>query len=549
LYIWALTVRVADARVGGPGVASCPVQEITEMKLPLRRAVPVLGLAALLPAAAGAQQGGQPAGQPASQTAGQTGGATCEVDQNKPASLAKAVFAISRAGAVEQADARNKMLQEAIKSVSADGKAVQQNALGVRYTMAQALALMAQDVRLVNAATRGDIGLAGTPTESVDILATLDSNLVAVQQAKPGCAEVVAQLRQVAWVNTVNSAITALNAQKLDSAAHYANRSLVIYQKNALPYYALATVAQQKNDLKAAATYWPKMVETTEGDTTAQARELRTNALFNIAVTSSQQVESAPAAEKAARARTAAAALKRYLDFAPTAAEAPQAQGLMAQMLRLSGDSASMGGLYADQLANPSKYNDMALSQAGVVAAQANKAEDAAKLFEAALAQNPYQRDALNNLAASYYQLQQYDKMLPIVRRLVEVDPANPDNYMFAAFAYQGIGKDAKVAARKKAATDSLLAWKTKADKLPAKVTFTAVTRAADRTSVAGTVENLLSAAPKSFTLRFTFLDAQGNALGTQDATVGPVAKGKTGTFRVELAKPGVAGFKYVPVS
>jgi tetratricopeptide (TPR) repeat protein len=218
-------------------------------------------------------------------------------------------------------------------------------------------------------------------------------------------------------------------------------------------------------------------------------------------------------------------------------------------MLRLSGDSASMGSLYADQLANPTKYNDMALSQAGVVAAQANNAADAVKLFEAALQQNPYQRDALNNLSASYYQLQEYEKMLPIVRRLVQVDPSNPDNYMFAAFAYQGIGKATKVPARQKAATDSLLAWKTRADKLPAKVVFTAFTRGPERTTLAGTVENLKSATPKSFTLKFSFLDAQGNVVSQETTNVGPVAKNKTGTFKVEVAKPGITGFRYEPVS
>lgn len=507
------------------------------MKRSLRRVVPVLGLAALLPAAAGAQQAGQAAAP------------TCDIDQNKPASLAKAVFAISRAGAIEQADARNKMLKDAVGGVSADAKAAKDNPLGVQYTLGQAIALMAQDVRLVSAATRGDLGLAGNAAEPVDIMAVLDSNLTAVEKAKPGCAQVAEQLRQLAWVNTINAAINALNGQKGDSAAFYANRSLVIYKKSALPYYALATVAQQKNDLATAQTYWPKMVAATEGDTTTQARELRANALFNIAVTASNAVDAAPPAQKPAKAKTAADALKAYLAASPNSPEAPQAQGMLAQMLRLSGDTASMGTLYADQLANPTKYDDIALSQAGAVAANANKPKDAAALFDAALAKNPYNRDALHNLAASYYQLNEYEKMLPIVRRLVELDPANPDNYMFAAFAYQGIGKATKAPARQKSATDSLLAWKGRADKLPAKVTFTTFSRAADKTTLSGTVENLSSSTPASYTLKFSFMDSQGNVVAQESASVGPVAKNKTGNFRVEVPKPGITAFKYEPLA
>src|SRR5688500_3675025 len=74
-------------------------------------------------------------------------------------------------------------------------------------------------------------------------------------------------------------------------------------------------------------------------------------------------------------------------------------------------------GKFDEVLAQASTLGDLVLTQAGVNAIQAQKAEQAAKLFEAALAQNAYQRDALNNLAATYYQLKQYDKIVPIVQR------------------------------------------------------------------------------------------------------------------------------------
>ena len=76
----------------------------------------------------------------------------------------------------------------------------------------------------------------------------MDSTLTVVETAKPGCATQAAQLRQVAWSQTMNAALQALNAQKPDTAVRYAERALVVYKADPLPYYVLAVTAQQKGD-------------------------------------------------------------------------------------------------------------------------------------------------------------------------------------------------------------------------------------------------------------------------------------------------------------
>ena len=107
--------------------------------------------------------------------------AACDIDQNKPGSLGLAVLSISRVQSSTDTATKYKAVREAVKRVSDDGSAVKQNPTGTAFTLAQAYATLAQDVRLANAATRADVGLGGTATERVDLLKLVDSTLTVVE--------------------------------------------------------------------------------------------------------------------------------------------------------------------------------------------------------------------------------------------------------------------------------------------------------------------------------------------------------------------------------
>lgn len=488
---------------------------------------------------------------------------TCDVDQNKPGSLGLAVLSIT--GVQNSADtaAKYKTLRGAVKRVTDDANAAKQNPVGTAFTLGQAFTLFAQDVRLANAATRADLGFASNPTAPADLLKLVDSTMTVVETAKPNCAPLASQLREAAWVQTTNAALQALNAQQYDSAAKLADRGLVVYKKSPLSYYVLATTAQQKGDNARAAQYWPRVIETTANDTAQQSRELRSAALQNLAIIAANGVQGAPAAEKPARAKQAADAIRAFLAANPTSPDAPRMQATLAQMITLTGDKAALGAVYADQLANPAKYDDLALTNAGVIASQANNAADAAKLFEAALAKNPMQRDALNNLTASYYTLKQYQAMIPVAQRLIAVDPANPDNPLFLAFAYKGLYDAAKTPAQKRAYSDSLVKYNRMSQAMPVKVTFTEFTRGDTRAVLGMHVEALkpgagtttrtgatrtaaaAAGAPKTYAFTVEFLDKSGAVVDTQQVSVGPVAPGQSKATRVESAKGGVVAFRY----
>jgi tetratricopeptide (TPR) repeat protein len=503
------------------------------------------------------------AAPPAAAQQNKPAAAACDIDQNKPGSLGLAVLSITRVQASTDTAAKNKALREAVGRVAGDGNAAKQNAVGTAFTLAQAYALLAQDVRLANAATRAEIGLPGAGTERVDLLKLVDSTLTVVEQAKPGCAQQAEQLRQFAWLGNTNAALAALNAQQADSAAKLAERALVVYKKSPLPYYVLGTAAQTKGDNARAAQYWPRVIETTQGDTAQQARELRAAAMQNQAVIAANLAQAAPAAERPARTKEAADAIRAFLAAYPTNPDAPRMQAQLAQLLAQGGDAGALKTVYADQLASPDKYDDLALTNAGVIASQAKEYADAAKLFDAALAKNPFQRDALNNLTATYLQLKRWDEMIPVARRLVAVDPANPDNPLFIALAYQGLMNAAKAPAQKKAYADSLIKYNGQSTAMPVKVTFSEFTRGESRAVLGLSVEGIkpqtttttggarrpaaapAAGAPKTYNFTVEFLDKGGAVVDTQQVSVGPIAPGQSKTARVESAKGGVVAFRY----
>lgn len=532
------------------------------MKRSLHRARPALVLLAstlgLGAVTAGAQQKSAAPGPTAQ-------GATCDVDQNKPGSLGIAVLAITRAQALPDTAAKFKALRDAAKRVNDDANAAKQNGVGTAFTLAQLYSLLSQDLRLATSATRADLGLGGATTQPADLYRTIDSLATVVQQAKPGCAAQLASIRQNAWVTPVNAALNAFNAQKADTAALLAERALTVYQESPLPYYVLASVAQQKGDAAGAARYWPRVAQYAASDTSQQGRDLHTAALQNIAANAIGAAQAAPAADKPARSREAADAIRAFLAANPNGPDAPRFQAALAQMLSSTGDKSAIGSVYADQLANPAKYDDLALTNAGVIASQAGNADDAAKLFAAALEKNAYQRDALNNLTATYYQQKKWAPMIPVAQRLVAVDPANGDNYLFLAYAYQGLAKAATAPAQKKAYTDSLIKYSGLADKQPIKVTFTEFTRGESRAVLGMKVDGLkpeagaaaapargaartsaaAGGAPKTYNVTVEFLDKTGAVIDTQNVSVGPIGAGDSKTARVESPKGGVVAFRY----
>ena len=159
----------------------------------------------------------------------------------------------------------------------------------------------------------------------------------------------------------------------------------------------------------------------------------------------------------------------------------------------------------------------------------------AAQAFEAVLAKNPYYRDALYNLANTYYQIRDTAKILPVTQRLIAVDPMNRTSNLFLAQAYQMRGKG-----------DSAFYYLQVSDSiLPVEVNVTELNLKEDTVAVGGLITNFHQRPSPPLTLAFEFLNAKGEVVGSRDYVVPAVDPEGNHTFRVEVQGPGVAAYRY----
>lgn len=469
-------------------------------------------------------------------------------DPGASQAVAKASLFLQRAAQEVQAkqDA-SKDLKQAITALTTPSK--ENDAAGRAYYLGQAYILYLQQPGVSPVGQRASYGIATNPTGTIDLFAAADTAFNAVEAAQPGCKAELAQWReQKPWLDVLNAAINAVNAQKYDSAQVYATRALLLDRRAPYAYTVLASVASNRKDYATAAAMLEKAVAAASADTIYN--DAKQNALYDLANTYSSQYDAATGAAKAQAAQQAVTAWENVIASGGRDARIARAVAMAGQLLSEQKDTAALAKVYAPVLAAPSSFGDQTLLNAGVVATQARRPGDAAKFFDAVLAHNPNQRDALKNLAASYVATNQPQKMFPLLDRLVALDPNNADNWLLYAYAYSGLLKDAKGNARlTKAYTDSLVKYNTKSEKLSPVVTVREFSFGGDdkTATLAGTIENRGTTA-KSYALQVEFLDRSGNVVGTQTVNVGPVAPKASAPFKATVQGDAVA-YRYKPLS
>ncbi len=475
-------------------------------------------------------------------------GASCDLDANSPRELLVANLAYQRATSASDPAARQAALRQTMKELTNRPERYRdKNLTGYHMLLGQTYALWLADESTPAVTTRGAIGASDTPDASIDLAAATDEAFKAIVTAAPACAADVQTLRQnEGWLAMTRKSLDFSSSQP-DSAAVYAQRSLMMLPNdNPYPYQVLGIVAQQKGDVAGAISNWEKAVEAS-GTDSAYA-DIRQSSLYYIGLYTLEQArEKSGDAQKADLTR-AVDAMKKYMADYGTSQDAPTVMQGMGEAYLTMGDTAGMAGIYAPLLASPAEYSDYALTMAGVLATQAERAPDAIRLFEAAIARNPNQRDALRNLAATYYGEKEFDKMSKPLDALVAIDPNNIDAWTMYAFGAQGRMQAATAAAEKKQWTDSLIAYAGKADSLAVKLTVDEFERRAESVSFSAVLEGNTDT-PKANTLSVEFLDASGNVVATASEQVDPIAKGERKVVRLQAQGSGIVAYRYKPLS
>lgn len=470
--------------------------------------------------------------------------AQCSIDQNSPKELSMAELRFARLKSGQDSASRNTTLREAMKLLTEKPEAYAKNPAGRNYGLARALGnFLSTPDPVASWVPRGSLGYVSDPTAMIDPAAALDTALAEVVKAAPGCASEFTSFREgILWFAYIQRAQAALNAGQADSAEYYSAKSTKENPKSPFGWYFLGQIADNKNETDKAIEAWGKAVEAAGTD--SSFKDLRNGSLLMMGVRSVESAQGLQADAQKAAAKKGQAPLKQYLELNGQASDAPMAMQSLADAYTLAGDTALVSSIYQPLLAGGAGYGDFHFATAGVLAARGEKWGDAAQLFEKALTINPYQRDALNNLIASYSNLKEPDKMRPMIDRLVAIDPSNPEAVQYYALMAQTKRDLVKSVAEKKAWGDTLTKYYTASEKMPAKVTITNFTRGANSSSVSASIEQR-AATPGTYTFVVEFLDKDGKVVGTGKADPVTVPKGERKSVTVKADVGGVTAFRY----
>jgi tetratricopeptide (TPR) repeat protein len=466
----------------------------------------------------------------------------CPIDLMQPTGLGIANLQRAQLASVKSVDDANKNMRTVSKLLFDPKQAA--NPMGRDLLLAQFVTFYLQ---YADSAKRGDIGFPGEKTQYVDLFKYADSLFTIVETAEPKCDNTTLGWRNYKpYTDRIKAGYAAIQAGAADTAEKLASRAMILNRRGPQAYDIMWRAAKIKNDEPNEIKYLSLAEQTLKGDTLNGA--VRANLLFTLGHIEQDFGEAkTDKAQKEKLYRDAAAAYLEVLKEYPTSDEAPYAMQGVTISASIVGDTAISNAAVAVVKANPDKYVDQTVGQAGVLSTASGKTADAVTFFAAAAKMNPYFRDYQYNLAAMMYESKQTADMVPIVHKLIELDPDNPDNYQLFTFGFKGVSDAAKDPAVKKAAIDSVMYYGKIAEDMPVRVAYSDFERQANRTLLMGTVENRAKDA-KSFSIDFEFLGKDGAVLTKSTATVANVAPGATGNFKVDVPVGGVYGVRYAPL-
>ena len=310
--------------------------------------------------------------------------------------------------------------------------------------------------------------------------------------------------RENGWIDAYNDGITALDAGDNDKALGYFVTANVMFDKRPEAFLNLAATYANTGQMDASVDAWESAIAVIDSpDSRPRDEETRLDwlnkyrpmALMNLA----QILASADRAEEAI------AIYREVLEKDP---DNDRARSGLAIALGQSGQAEDALSVY-DEILNSDDAPPLDYFNAGVTLYGAEDYDRARVAFEKVLAGAPMYRDALQNLAQTLNLIEAYEEQIPYTERLLEMDGHNYLAYQMHVRALSQLGRGEEVAA-------SLA----KMQKLPFIVDNLQLQPRSDGGRVLGIVANKLLEEGASVILKFSFYDAQGDELATQDVSV-----------------------------
>jgi hypothetical protein len=526
--------------------------------------------------------------------------AACNVDENTPSSVAKAVIFWTDSYNASGDSLKALDLQHAGKALTdpqdknnsnLSGKAWEMGRVGVSW-----LALDSQKV----VTTRGQLGLlGGDAAQKIDLSVVVDSSFRIVDSLLPKCVPIVNMYREGnGWYRLLNLALAQNNdAGNLppndttgvrvtyDSATATINQASRISTRS--PYIGLVRgqIDQWKNDMKAAvADYQDAILQTHQASNDTLYDPVRREiyeALGKMTLDAADVTR-----DTTLRNYYLKVAKETFTSLAKepgTSGGKIAADGLTAVAIQ-TGDTASIKASYLSTLTNPdASYLDLVKAGFAANTAAAAGLKDATfdeiKLFRKAGEVNPWGRDWLYNLAIILAKADSGMAARPLIDRLLIVDPAgvNPhgDVYQAAQGVYALVQHHANDLAKQyadsanqfskptdavkhKAYTDRMAVWEDSAgvfakkstdflfkkDSIYVGVEVTGWVAKDGSVQMGGTLTNR-SAEAKNVMMHVEFLDHDGKTVSSADVPATALDPKASKDFTLTGTGAGILAFKY----
>jgi tetratricopeptide (TPR) repeat protein len=367
-------------------------------------------------------------------------------------------------------------------------------------------------------------------------LAGADSSLKRAEQLAPECASDYRQIKLLTAQAIMKPAADFREAGQLDSAMGLLRMVLAFQPDNPNANYEMGIIFYNLKQLDSAAVNFQAAVAATEerAATDSNYAAFRNQALFNLAAVY----------QNGGKHKEAIETLRRYLTVNPTDDDARRA---LANSFRATGmpDSASaiertITSQPTSGTAGPAAGATGAFNR-GIDAFNAKDYAGAASAFNEYLTTNPRSREALYNLASTYYAMSNADSLISVGERLIALDPLNDNNLRLLAGGYQ-----------MKKNQDQMIKYAILITELPVNIEVAGFQTGAAAATWAGTATGRAARnqsdqpiAPAAMTLVFEFLDAQGSVIATQEVPVRALPEGEKQDLSVVSQTAGIVAWRY----
>jgi tetratricopeptide (TPR) repeat protein len=362
-----------------------------------------------------------------------------------------------------------------------------------------------------------------------------DTALAKAQKLAPQCAKDAQAYIQNGWAALMRAGNNFEEQKNPDSALVMYKQAAMLNPGQPLSHYYIAKVLNEQGKPDSAAVQYGMAVTAAENTTDTAMVKVRNQSAFNEGAIYLN----------AKKYPQAIAAFERYTKWVPKDAEAKRG---LAGAYRGAGQNDKAQAIEKELIASGASAGGAAggagtqdLMTAGVNLYNDKKYAEAAKAFEQVVAQRPYDREALYNLANTYLAMKDGAKLLPVAQNLASLEPLNETAVKLVGEGYKQNNKvdDAVKVAEKVLA----MPVDVKVDDFSATGSNATLTGTATGRDAQTATGKPIPPVPVSLTVEF--LDAKGTVVATQDAQIPALKKGETHPLKVTGQGAGIAAWRY----